>query len=234
MRRGWRGRGAFPPEASISWKKVGPQGGKAENSGKPGKFDAAGRAERAGGHPRGGPARRLLSGGAKGRAHIVRPYDGGGKPPPYVFALPVGADVPIGPRAATWGRPYENFGPLSSVGADLRVRPPVLGAHIGAPLHGGGGSPLPSLAFGHLPLIGGVVPRPTWCVFRRARRPGGPRRAQWSRPTKIPVHDSSLRGGPQARRGNPYLRPRRSGFPRPLRGLGMTVGGGLKFLTPNS
>ena len=27
-----------------------------------------------------------------------------------------------------------------SVGADLRVRPPVLGAHIGAPLHGGGGS----------------------------------------------------------------------------------------------
>ena len=30
-------------------------------------------------------------------------------------------------------------GPLS-VGADLRVRPPVLGAHIGAPLHGGGGS----------------------------------------------------------------------------------------------
>ena len=111
---------------------------------------------------------------------------------------------PIGPRAATRGRPYENFGPLSSVGADLRVRPPVLGAHIGAPLHGGGGNPLPPLAFGHLPLIGGVVPRPTWCVFRRARRPGGPRRAQWSRPTKIPVHDSSLRGGPQARRGNPY------------------------------
>ena len=28
-------------------------------------------------------------------------WGGGGKPPPYVFALPVGADVPIGPRAAT-------------------------------------------------------------------------------------------------------------------------------------
>ena len=37
------------------------------------------------------------------------------------------------PRAAK-GRPYENFGPLWSVGADLRVRPSVLGAHIGAPL----------------------------------------------------------------------------------------------------
>ena len=53
-------------------------------------------------------------------------------------------------------------------------------------------------------MAAGAGPRPTWCVFRRARRPGGPRRAQWSRPTKIPVHDSSLRGGPQARRGNPY------------------------------
>ena len=40
-------------------------------------------------------------------------------------------------RAATWGRPYENFGPLLPVGADLRVRPPLLGAHIGAPLHSG-------------------------------------------------------------------------------------------------
>ena len=36
---------------------------------------------------------------------------------------------------------------------------------------------------------------------------------------------SSLRGGPQARRGNPSLRPKRNGFPRPLRGLGMTERG---------
>ena len=63
-------------------------------------------------------------------------------PPPHPsFA----AQMPPSPcggkalRAATWGRPYENFGPLLPVGADLRVRPPVLGAHIGAPLHSGGG-----------------------------------------------------------------------------------------------
>ena len=58
--------------------------------------------------PAAAPPVASLSGGAKGRAHIVRPYDGGVKPPPYVFALPVGADVPIGPRAATQGRPYES------------------------------------------------------------------------------------------------------------------------------
>ena len=33
-----------------------------------------------------------------------------------------------------------------SVGADLRVRPPVLGAHIGAPLHGGGSKLPPYMA----------------------------------------------------------------------------------------
>ena len=43
-------------------------------------------------------------------------------------------------RAATWGRPYGNVGPLWSVGADLRVRPPLLGAHIGAPLRQRAGS----------------------------------------------------------------------------------------------
>ena len=26
-------------------------------------------------------------------------------------------------RAATWGRPYKNFGPLSSVGADVLIGP---------------------------------------------------------------------------------------------------------------
>ena len=38
--------------------------------------------------PAAAPPVASLSGGAKGRAHIVRPYDGGVKPPPYVFALP--------------------------------------------------------------------------------------------------------------------------------------------------
>ena len=98
-----------------------------------------------------------------GRAGVVAPHaDGASRMPRPTSSAPfVGADVLIGPRTATWGRPYENFDPLLPVGADLRVRPPVLGAHC-APLHGGGGSPLPPLAFGHLPLIGGVVPRPTW------------------------------------------------------------------------
>ena len=112
-------------------------------------------------------------GGAKGRAHIVRPTaarrvvlrhceegrrpdaairiprtrriltapsgprnDGsaGASPRPTWFTPSVGAGVLTGPRAATWGRPYGVFGPLWSIGADLRVRPPVLGAHIGAPL----------------------------------------------------------------------------------------------------
>ena len=40
-------------------------------------------------------------------------------------------------RAATWGRPYGVSGPSIPVGADLRVRPPLPGAHIGAPLHSG-------------------------------------------------------------------------------------------------
>ena len=35
---------------------------------------------------------------------------------------------PIGPRAATWGRPYKKSGPFLPVGADLCVRPPLLGA----------------------------------------------------------------------------------------------------------
>ena len=74
------------------------------------------------------------------------------------------------------------------------------------------------------PLPGGVVPRPTWCVIswrlttRQAQRPG---RAGSSRPTKT-ARSSSLRGGPQVRRGNPYSPFRANGFPRPLRGLGMT------------
>ena len=49
------------------------------------------------------------------------------------------------------------------------------------------------------------------------------RAATWGRPYGgAPVRSLSLRGGPQARRGNPSLRPKRNGFPRPLRGLGMT------------
>ena len=56
-------------------------------------------------------------------------------------------------RAATWGRPYGVSGPSIPVGA-------------AAPAAHGGGSPLPPLAFGHLPLIGGVVPLPTGsCSF---------------------------------------------------------------------
>ena len=47
--------------------------------------------------------------------------------------------------------------------------------------------------------------------------------ATWGRPYGgAPVRSLSLRGGPQARRGNPSLRPKKNGFPRPLRGLGMT------------
>ena len=108
-------------------------------------------------------ARRLGARKGQGAPGFVAPHaDGASRMPRPTSSAPfVGADVLIGPRAATWGRPYENFDPLLPVGADLRVRPPVLGAHC-APLHGGGGSPLPPLAFGHLPLIGGVVPRPTW------------------------------------------------------------------------
>ena len=52
-------------------------------------------------------------------------------------------------------------GPFLPVGADLCVRPPVPGGHMGP----------------HLRRWSSVV-------VRRARRPGGPRRAQWSRPTK--------------------------------------------------
>ena len=63
-------------------------------------------------------------------------------------------------RAATWGRPYENFDPLCPVGADLRVRPPVLGAHIGAPLHGGGQVAPSSGLAGHLPPQGEGPARP--------------------------------------------------------------------------
>ena len=74
---------------------------------------------------------------------------------------------------------------------------------------------------------------------------GCPRAATWGRPYGgTPVRSLSLRGGPQARRGNPSLRPKRNGFPRPLRGLGMTGRahnvrpykrrGPHKFLTPNS
>ena len=48
-----------------------------------------------------------------------------------------GAGVFMKRRAATWGRPYDDSGALLSVGADLCVRPPVLGAHIGAPLQKG-------------------------------------------------------------------------------------------------
>ena len=163
-------RATFPPRGKV--REAAPYAGAHVNASPCG-----------GGAPEGG-GRGL----ATGRAHHVRPYahneqpaqfsragasprrffvraisffPGVGSPRPTRSALSVGADVLIGPRAATQGRPYENFDPLLPVGADLRVRPPVLGAHC-APLHGGGGSPLPPLAFGHLPLIGGVVPRPTW------------------------------------------------------------------------
>ena len=39
-----------------------------------------------------------------------------------------------------------------------------------------------------------------------------------------PHYDPSLRGGQQARRGNPFSCQKGDGFPRPLRGLGLTVG----------
>ena len=48
---------------------------------------------------------------------------------------------PIGPRAATWGRPYKKSGPFLPVGADLCVRPPLLGAQC-APT--AGASPRPT------------------------------------------------------------------------------------------
>ena len=76
----------------------------------------------------------------------------GASPRPTWFTPSVGAGVLTGPQAATWGRPYENSGPLWSVGADLRVRPPVLGAHIGAPLRRRAESS-----------------RPTRCIFPQGR-----------------------------------------------------------------
>ena len=97
-----------------------------------------------------------------GRAGVVAPHaDGASRMPRPTSSAPfVGADVLIGPRAATWGRPYENFDPLCPVGADLRVRPPVLGAHIGAPLHGGGQVAPSSGLAGHLPPQGEGPARP--------------------------------------------------------------------------
>ena len=125
----------------------------------------------AGGHM--GPPLRILTNGADGRGHLIRhglrpchlPLKGnagtaGASPRPTWSTSFVGADVPIGPQAATWGRPYENSGPLSPVGADLRVRPPVLGAHIGAPLRRRAESP-----------------RPTRCIFPQGR---GPKNYQFS------------------------------------------------------
>ena len=91
--------------------------------------------------------------------------------------------------------------------------PPVLGAHIGAPLHGRGGKS-PPYVFA-LPVGARFSRRLT---TRQAQRPG---RAESSRPTQTARH-SSLRGGPQTRRGNPYFPFKENGFPRPLRGLGMT------------
>ena len=55
-------------------------------------------------------------------------------------------------------------------------------------------------------------------IHRIGRQSGRPKAA----PAEMLHHDPSLRGGPQARRGNPYLPYRGNGFPRPLRGLGMT------------
>ena len=52
---------------------------------------------------------------------------------PYRVAPSVGADVLIGPRAATQGRPCENFGPFLPVGADLCVRPRFGRTHRCAP-----------------------------------------------------------------------------------------------------
>ena len=92
--------------------------------------------------------------------------DGWDKSPPYMvrvtrrgaqraphngFPLPGGIG-PIGPRAATWGRPYENFGPLLPVGADLCVRPVSEGRIPTAPPGprndgDGGGIPPPFLFF---------------------------------------------------------------------------------------
>ena len=71
---------------------------------------------------------------------------------------------------------------------------------------------------------GGAVPALqvrvlSWRLMTRQAQ--GPGRAGSSRPTKT-ARSSSLRGGPQVRRGNPYSPFRANGFPRPLRGLGMT------------
>ena len=98
----------------------------------------------AGGHI--GPPLRILTDGADGRERLIRhglrpchlPLKG-----KALWAHAVRPYMAARDRAATWGHPYENFGPLLPVGADLRVRPSVLGAHIGAPLHGGGGKSPP-------------------------------------------------------------------------------------------
>ena len=108
-----------------------------------------------------------LWGEGKGPPKAAAPMrDGWDKSPPYMvrvtrrgaqcaphngFPLPGGIG-PIGPRAATWGRPYENSGPLSPVGADLCVRPrppcerglsPPRGGDWGIPSTGNGaGRPL--------------------------------------------------------------------------------------------
>ena len=57
--------------------------------------------------------------------------------------------------------------------------------------------------------------------------PGPPAGRPWffigaHAPQKYRVHDPSWPGGPQARHGDPYPSGTGNGFPRPLRGLGMT------------
>ena len=53
-------------------------------------------------------------------------------------------------------------------------------------------------------MAAGAGPRPTWCVFRRARRPGGPRHAQWSRPTVVRISVGAHSVRPRAAKGRPY------------------------------
>ena len=113
-------------------------------------------------------ARITLSASRRPRPTWSAPFVGAGVPTGPLRWARVGAPSPaplgsrggpIGPWAAK-GRPYGDVGPLWSVGADLRVRPPVLGAHIGAPLRRRAGSSRPTGAhFPTPPPLGEVPPK---------------------------------------------------------------------------
>ena len=105
------------------------------------------------------------------------------------------------------------------------------GTHC-APAGGHMGPPLQKHRKCNVEPAAGASPRPTWLHHTGAARPvvapyihciGGQNgRPHGAAPTKNPVRNPSLRGGPQARRGNPFSRQKGNGFPRPLQGLGMT------------